>query len=90
MVYPLPQNNGKVVWKSDTILLLKGKGIMIVRTKKSQILVMHLVANLSWKAVAQRYPVKKVFLEISQNLQENTCARVSFLIKLQAWGLQLY
>ena len=27
--------------------------------------------------------VEKLFLEISQNLQENTCARVSFLIKLQ-------
>ena len=27
---------------------------------------------------------KKVFLEISQNAQENTCARVSFLIKLHA------
>ena len=27
---------------------------------------------------------KKVFLEISQNSQENTCATVSFLIKLQA------
>ena len=26
--------------------------------------------------------MKKVFLEISQNLQENTCARVSFSIKL--------
>ena len=26
---------------------------------------------------------KKVFLEISQNSQENTCVRVSFLIKLQ-------
>ena len=26
---------------------------------------------------------KKVFLEISQNSQENTCARASFLIKLQ-------
>ena len=31
--------------------------------------------------------VKKVFLEISQNSQENTCARVSFLIKLQASGI---
>ena len=30
----------------------------------------------------------KVFLEISQSLQENTGAKVSFLIKLQA-GLQL-
>ena len=27
---------------------------------------------------------KKVFLEILQNSQENTCGRVSFLIKLQA------
>ena len=27
---------------------------------------------------------EKVFLEISKNFQENTCARVSFLIKLQA------
>ena len=29
---------------------------------------------------------KKVLLEISQNSQENTCARVSFFIKLQALG----
>ena len=33
---------------------------------------------------------KKVYLEILQNLKENTWARVSFLIKLQAWGQQLY
>ena len=33
---------------------------------------------------------KKVFLEISQNSQENTRARVSFLIDLQDSGLQLY
>ena len=39
------------------------------------------------KAVAQTCSAKKVFLEISQNSQENTCARVSFLIKLR---LQLY
>ena len=31
-----------------------------------------------------------MFLEISQNSQEKTCATISFLIKLQAWGLQLY
>ena len=34
------------------------------------------------KAFAQRYSVKKVFLEISQNSQENSRARAS--------GLQLY
>ena len=30
-----------------------------------------------------------MFLEILLNSQENTCARFSFLIKLQAWGLIL-
>ena len=30
------------------------------------------------EAVAQRCSVKKAFLEISQNSQENTCARASF------------
>ena len=30
--------------------------------------------------------IKKVFLEISQNSEENTCAIASFLIKLQAWA----
>ena len=34
--------------------------------------------------------MKKVFLEILQNSQENTLTRASFLIKLQAQGLQLY
>ena len=32
---------------------------------------------------------KNVFLEISQNSQKNTSARVSFLIKLYAWSLHL-
>ena len=52
----------------------------------------HLIANFlkHSEAVAQRCSVKKTFLEISQNSQENACARVSFLIKLQAWGLQFY
>ena len=36
------------------------------------------------EAVIRRCSVKKVFLKISQNSQENTCARVSFLTKLQA------
>ena len=35
-----------------------------------------------------RCSVEKVFLEISQNSQENTCARASFLIKLQASDLR--
>ena len=45
---------------------------------------------LKEEAVVQRWPVKKVVLKISQNSQEKTCAIVYFLIKLQAWYLQLY
>ena len=41
------------------------------------------------KAVAQTCSVKKVFLEISQNSQENTCARASLLIKLQAFSFSV-
>ena len=40
------------------------------------------------EAGAQRCSVKKVFLEISHNSRENTCVRVSFLIKLQALSLK--
>ena len=40
--------------------------------------------NIPQEAVAKRCSAKKVFLEISQNSQENTCARASFFIKLQA------
>ena len=36
------------------------------------------------EAVVQMCSVKNVFLKLSRNSQENTCARVSFLIKLQA------
>ena len=36
------------------------------------------------EAVVQRCSIKKLFIEISQNSKESTCARVSFLIKLQA------
>ena len=36
------------------------------------------------EVVTQSCSIKKVFLEISQNSQENICACVSFLRKLQA------
>ena len=42
------------------------------------------------EAVTQKYSVKKVFLQISQNSQENTCARVSFLMKLQASDIGVF
>ena len=37
------------------------------------------------EAVVQRCSVRKVFLVILQNSQENTYARVPFLAKLQIW-----
>ena len=37
------------------------------------------------ETVAKRCTVKKVFLEISQNLQETTCARVSISMKKRLW-----
>ena len=43
-----------------------------------------IIGSIKTEAVVQRCSVKKVFLKISQNSQENTCARASFLIKLQA------
>ena len=48
-----------------------------------------ILISCSWipppaEAVARRCSVKKVFLEILQNSQENISARVSFLIKLQS------
>ena len=33
------------------------------------------------EAAARMYSIKMAFLKISKNLQENTCARVSFLSK---------
>ena len=36
------------------------------------------------EAVARRCLVKKMFVEILENSQENTCVKVSFLIKLQS------
>ena len=44
-------------------------------------------AMRNYRSSHRRCSVKKVFLEISQNSQENTCARVPFLIMLEAWGI---
>ena len=40
--------------------------------------------NQDTEAVARMCPVKKVFLEMSQNSQENTCVRIS-LLKKRLW-----
>ena len=42
------------------------------------------------EAVARRCSIKKVLLEILQNSQENTFARVSFFNKVTGLSLQLH
>ena len=42
------------------------------------------------EVVAWKCSIKKVFLNIPQNSQENSSAGVSFAIKPQAGGLQLH
>ena len=39
----------------------------------------HLVTDSFTEVVVRNCSIKKMFLKISQNLQENTCARDSFL-----------
>ena len=41
--------------------------------------------SVATEAVPYRFSLKKASLEISQNSQENTCARIPFLIKLHAY-----
>ena len=53
---------------------LKCKSVLIFSISNSSI----------YRSSHRRCSVKKVFLEISRNSQENTCTRVSFLIKLKA------
>ena len=50
----------------------------------------YVFTNLTSQSLVRSCSVKKVILETSQNSQENTCAKDSFLLKLQSWGLQLY
>ena len=42
------------------------------------------------QAAVSRCSMKYVFLKITQNSQEDTCAGISLLIKLQAPSVQLY
>ena len=63
-----------------------------IKVRKSPLFFANLNSSFSihTEAATRGVLCKKVFLEISKNSQENICARVSFLIKLQASGLQLY
>ena len=54
----------------------------MVRKESTRTFFSHEINNeLISEAAVQKSSVRKVFLEISQNSQENTCARISFLNK---------
>ena len=59
--------------------------IITIFLAKTRINILHFRSSRS----VQKYSVKKIFLNISQNSQENTRSRVSFSKKLQSWHLQL-
>ena len=61
----------------------------IVLNKVAGLMILFFIEQHS-EAATRGVLCKKLFLEIWQNSQESTCARVSFLIKLQTSGLQLY
>ena len=81
----------KMTVSTDLMIIMNWKSLCSRNVFRKQNLDKLFVGKLHYsEAVAQRCSVKKLFLEISQNSRENTCVRVSFLIKLQASGLQLY
>ena len=74
-------------WKLKKNILEKGSIILIGISKKFHVILEfwnnYSVAFTSRsRSRHRRCPVKKIFLKIPQNSQENTCAIVSFLIKL--------
>ena len=54
----------------------------VLAPEKIDILARNLCQKFNLEAVTQRCSVKKVFLEISSNSQENTCTRVFFFNKV--------
>ena len=64
----------KLFFPNNDFLLLESCQLYIIAKYK---------ACCKIEAFIKMCSVKKVFLKIWQNLQENLCARVSFLIKLQ-------
>ena len=60
--------------------------LMFSKIRFQQKTILVVVEGFLQKQPPEGFYNKKVFLEISQISQENTCARVSFLIKLQSWA----
>ena len=78
------------ILRIDNIILADFKNYAVKLDSKSALTTKFNQRHWMSEAVVQRCSVKKMFLKISQNSQDNTRVAVSFLIKLQTWGLQLY
>ena len=87
----------KILQKFEQIISFLGIGFLeifkesIYKTKEGNERRWNICEHLEQyaEAVAQKSSVKKLLLKISQNSRKSTCARVSLLIKLQAWPATL-
>ena len=77
--------------RSVTFLLERGSIItakflraLVLKNICERLLVKISISVTNSEEAAQRSSVKKLFLEILQNSQQNTSARASYLIKLQS------
>ena len=77
------QNDFRKTLKENIQLEMTLCGVLATPPEKSHM-------DTIFRSCYQRCSIKKTFLEIAQNSPENTCVRVSFLIKLQALGLKFY
>ena len=79
---------GKVAW---TCNFTRKTPIQVFSCKFCKILHDNVIRKMvGTEAVARRWFVKKVFINIFQNSQGNTCVGASIWLKLQALGLKLY
>ena len=74
--------------KYASVLTHRKKNVKLIVTNSKDMFLLQITTTCirMSEAVARRSTVKKVFLKMSQNSQENTCARVSCLIKLQVFS----
>ena len=82
-----PENHGIKAHHVFFFIHLLHKGLIHLKNLPSYLLKTQILKRLNTEAVARRRSVKKVFLEILQNSQENTCVGGSFFNKVA--GLKL-
>ena len=75
----------KIPLDPPSTYLMYGRLFRFINLCMICLLILFRISQIS-KAVSQRSSIEKVFLEISQISQENTCVRISFLIR---WWLLL-